>query len=240
MYPSPTGPRIPHRHPPSCHHPGLRQNPVDLTTIQERLQSRAYYKTLDIFAADVIRMLSNAKARAGVGGYRWRRWPDAQVQARPRPRPARTHQPPRRVRPPAAPGPPSSPPPHRSFTMRQTRCFTRLRCGWPRSSSSGWKLASSGWSPADGAGSAAPARPLLADRVSRTPHRLAFLDLCNGACLPPAHRQPRDAAHQGDPAGAAAPHPARRHRRARCMPVGKAGRRRAAPAISLGATLPCL
>ncbi|KAL6766384.1 HAT3 [Auxenochlorella protothecoides x Auxenochlorella symbiontica] len=37
------------------------KDPIDLTTIQERLASRAFYQTLDIFAADVLRMFNNAK-----------------------------------------------------------------------------------------------------------------------------------------------------------------------------------
>ena len=37
------------------------QDPVDLQLIRKRLQHRAYYLTLDIFKADIKRMLNNCR-----------------------------------------------------------------------------------------------------------------------------------------------------------------------------------
>ena len=39
----------------------LLQDPVDLQLIAQRLQHRDYYQTLDIFKADIKRMLNNCR-----------------------------------------------------------------------------------------------------------------------------------------------------------------------------------
>ena len=40
---------------------GHMQDPVDLSLIQQRLDSRSYYRTLDMFVADVHRVCTNAR-----------------------------------------------------------------------------------------------------------------------------------------------------------------------------------
>ena len=46
-------------HPAGCI--GWAQDPVDLSLIRRRLESRSYYQTLDMFVADVNRMCANAR-----------------------------------------------------------------------------------------------------------------------------------------------------------------------------------
>ena len=43
------------------------KEPIDLSLIQRRLESHKFYKTIDIFVADVLRMFENAKVGGGVG-----------------------------------------------------------------------------------------------------------------------------------------------------------------------------
>ena len=44
------------------------KEPIDLSLIQRRLESHKFYKTIDIFVADVLRMFENAKVRNFVRG----------------------------------------------------------------------------------------------------------------------------------------------------------------------------